>query len=140
MTRRKNTEMTMSFMTKTPLERSYGPPSRSTVFSGRGASSVLDESKITSKGQLTLPKIVRSALGVDMGDTVRFAMQNNKVVVEAVSEEPLEDPAVMAFLDTLEGSINTASDFPVEMMEIMKALTADIEVDLDASIEGDVVI
>ncbi|WP_177193926.1 hypothetical protein [Roseovarius lutimaris] len=46
----------------------------------------------------------------------------------------------MAFLDTIVESIDTASDFPAEMMEAMKALTAGIEVDLDAPIEGDVVI
>ena len=140
MTGRKNTGMTTGFMTQMPSAMPSARSSRGAAFSGRGASGILDESKITSKGQLTLPKTVRAALGVAVGDTVRFVMENNKVVVETASEDPLEDPAVMAFLDTLEESIDTASDFPVEMMEAMKALTADIKVDLDAPIEGDVVI
>lgn len=140
MTRRKDTGMTMGFMTHMPSAVPAARSSRGAAFSGRGASGILDESKITSKGQLTLPKTVRTALGVAVGDTVRFVMQDNKVVVETATEEPHEDPAVMAFLDTIEGSIHTASDLPVEMMEVMKALTADIEVDLDAPIEGDVVI
>ena len=105
-----------------------------------GFSGVLDHSKITSKGQLTLPKSVRTALGVTVGDTIRFVMQDNKVVVEAVPEDPIEDTAVMAFLDTLEGSISAASGFPADMVEAMKALTVGIEVDLEAPIEGDVVI
>lgn len=140
MTRRRNTEMTMDFMTHLPSTVSPAGSSRSGGFSGHGASGILDESKITSKGQLTLPKTVRTALGVSVGDTVRFVMQDNKVVIETATEEPHEDPAVMAFLDTIEGSIHTASDLPAEMMKVMKALTADIEVDLDAPIEGDVVI
>ncbi|WP_237271758.1 type II toxin-antitoxin system PrlF family antitoxin [Sulfitobacter sp. M220] len=137
---RKDTEIMMGFMTHMPSGEPAARSSRGGAYSGRGSSGILDESKITSKGQLTLPKTVRTALGVAVGDTVRFVMQDSKIVVETVSEEPLEDPAVMAFLDTLEGSIHTASEFPVEMMEAMKALTADIEVDLDAPIEGDVVI
>jgi antitoxin PrlF len=140
MTRRKDTGLTTGFMTHMPSAVPTAHSSRGAAIAGRGASGIMDESKITSKGQLTLPKTVRTALGVDVGDTVRFIMQDNQIVVENVLEEPLEDPTIMAFLDTLEGTIHTASGFPVEMMEIMKALTSDIEVDLDAPIEGDVVI
>lgn len=140
MTRRKDTGMTMGFTTHMPSAMPAAGSSRSAVFSGRDASGVLDESKITSKSQLTLPKTVRTALGVAAGDTVRFVMKDNSIVVESASEELPEDPALAAFLDTLEGSIHTASDLPVEMMEVMKALTADIEFDLDEPIEGEVVI
>lgn len=140
MTRRKDMAVTMGFMKQMPSTTPAARSSRGAAFSGRGVSGILDESKISSKGQLTLPKTVRTALGVAVGDTVRFVMRDNKIVVESASEEPLEDPVVMAFLDTLEGSIHTASEFPIELMEVMKALTTDIEVDLDAPIEGDVVI
>jgi hypothetical protein len=44
------------------------------------------------------------------------------------------------FLDAIKGSIHTASELPVELMEADKALTADNKVNLDEPIKGDVVI
>lgn len=133
---RRNDMVTMGFMTHLA-----GDHQRVAGVKGRGPSSVLDTAKITSKGQLTLPKTVRAALGVAEGDFVSFVIDDGRVVVEvAASVDTAEDPAVAAFLDTLEGSIATASDFPVELMQMMRAFAADIEVDLDEPIEGDVVI
>lgn len=140
MTRRKDTGVMMGLMTQAPSSARAARFPRGAVFMGRGASGIRDESKITSKGQLTLPKTVRAALGVGAGDTVRFVFQDDKIIVEVASIKPMDDPAVAAFLDTLEGSIHSATEFPVELMEVMKALTAEVEVDLDAPIEGDVVI
>ena len=134
MTRRN--DKTMGFMTNLPAD--FRP-----VLSvkGRGPSGTLDTAKITSKGQLTLPKTVRTALGVAEGDLVRFSMVDGKIVVEVgTSDEIPEDAAIAAFLDTLERSIAVSSDFPIEMMQAMKALTGGIDVDLDEPIEGDVVI
>lgn len=140
MPHRTNPTMTMGFLTSSPLAIPVTNPLPSAVSVGRGSSSVMDVSKITSKGQLTLPKTVRTALGVAEGDSVRFVMQDDQIVVEAASDGTLEDPAVAAFLDILENSINEASDFPIEMMEAMRTLTKSIEVHLDAPIDGDVVI
>ncbi len=39
------------------------------------------ESGITSKGQTTLPKAVREALGVKPGDRIRYAILDNKVMI-----------------------------------------------------------
>ncbi len=39
------------------------------------------ESGITSKGQTTLPKAVREALGVQPGDRVRYAILEGKVMM-----------------------------------------------------------
>ena len=39
------------------------------------------ESGITSKGQTTLPKAVREALGVEPGDRVRYAIFDGKVMM-----------------------------------------------------------
>lgn len=133
---RRNDMMTMGFMTHLPAD-----VQRVAGVKGRGPSGLLDTAKITSKGQLTLPKTVRTALGVAEGDLVRFSVEDGRVVVEVgTSDEVADDPAVVAFLDTLEGSVTKASDFPVELMQTMKALTAGIDVDLDEPIEGDVVI
>jgi AbrB family looped-hinge helix DNA binding protein len=39
--------------------------------------------KITSKGQITLPKEVRKALNVHAGNVVVFEKDNNKVVIKS---------------------------------------------------------
>jgi len=41
----------------------------------------LPASRITSKGQITLPKAVREALGVEAGDRVSFRIGDDGVVV-----------------------------------------------------------
>jgi AbrB family looped-hinge helix DNA binding protein len=40
--------------------------------------------KLTSKGQVTVPKGVRKALGVRQGDGLEFALERGQVVVRAV--------------------------------------------------------
>lgn len=47
------------------------------------------ESKITSKGQTTLPKPVRQALGVNPGDRVRYEVDGDDVRIRAV--RPISD-------------------------------------------------
>lgn len=43
----------------------------------------MPSSTITSKGQITLPKAVRDALGVDTGDRVAFRIEEDgRVIVE----------------------------------------------------------
>ncbi len=42
------------------------------------------ESTITSRGQTTLPKAVRAALGVEPGDRVRYIIQGDDVRILAV--------------------------------------------------------
>jgi antitoxin PrlF len=37
----------------------------------------MDDATLTSKSQLTLPKAVREALGVESGDTIRFVPSRN---------------------------------------------------------------
>lgn len=39
----------------------------------------MQESKVTAKGQTTLPRDVRSALGVAAGDTVRYIVEVGRV-------------------------------------------------------------
>ena len=41
----------------------------------------MQESKVTAKGQTTLPKGVRSALGLEAGDTVRYIVKDGCVQI-----------------------------------------------------------
>ncbi len=68
------------------------------------------ESGITSKGQTTLPKAVREALGVQAGDRVRYIIQNCDVRIVPVRPItrlfgvlPHDGPAVA--LDEMERAI-----------------------------------
>lgn len=55
---------------------------------------------LTSKGQITLPKAIRQALGVATGGKVAFDLRDGEVRVSRV-EAAHEDPAIGAFLGLL---------------------------------------
>jgi AbrB family looped-hinge helix DNA binding protein len=42
---------------------------------------IVDTAKIMAKGQITLPKDIRNALGVGVGDRVTMIRQNDRVVL-----------------------------------------------------------
>ena len=94
---------------------------------------------ITSKGQITLPKPIRQALGVDYGGKVAFELLGSQVVVTRVEGAPHEDPAIASFLALLEKDIRTGQHLcalPDELVQDMLS-TLTQPVDLDANIEGD---
>lgn len=46
--------------------------------------------KVTSKGQITIPKMIREALELEAGDRVLFALEGNrKVVMSPAGKRPL---------------------------------------------------
>ncbi|MDE2912847.1 MAG: type II toxin-antitoxin system PrlF family antitoxin [Paracoccaceae bacterium] len=60
---------------------------------------------MTAKGQITLPKAIRQALGVDVGARVAFELHEDGQVVVSRDEAEHEDPAIGAFLDLLAGDV-----------------------------------
>ena len=46
-------------------------------------------SKVTAKGQITIPKAIRVALGVDVGDRVEFVLRGDGVVEMVARTRPL---------------------------------------------------
>jgi len=42
---------------------------------------LVDNAKVMAKGQITLPKDIRKALGVDTGDKVMLIMRDNQVIM-----------------------------------------------------------
>lgn len=95
---------------------------------------------ITSKGQITLPKPIRQALGVDAGGRVAFDFEGDRVTVTRVADEAHIDPAIGCFLTLLEKDIRSGrniSSLPDSLMQTMLA-TLGNEVDLTADIDGDV--
>lgn len=102
-------------------------------------STVRQTATITSKGQLTLPKPIRQALGVGVGEKVEFALRDGEVVVSRAPADH-KDPAIANFLALLEGDIRAGRnvrDLPEELAESMR-MAIRREVDLEEDIEGDV--
>ena len=48
------------------------------------------ESTVTSKGQITIPKVVREALRLEVGDKVYFDVKADGTVVLVARNEPVE--------------------------------------------------
>ncbi len=95
---------------------------------------------ITSKGQITLPKAIRQALGVDYGGKVAFDLRGSQVIVTRADEASHEDPAIASFLALLEKDIGTGQhvrNLPAGLVQAMQA-AAVLPVDVAADIEGDV--
>ena len=51
-------------------------------------------SRLTTKSQTTLPRAVRSALGVSAGDQLAYRIDGDSVVLSKASIRPTEDPFV----------------------------------------------
>lgn len=98
-------------------------------------------STITAKGQTTIPKSVRQALGVDYGGKIAFRVDDNGVSVHRADAEH-NDPAIDSFLSFLAGDIQRRPEalaaLSPALADRLATLTKGVAVDLDAPIDGDV--
>lgn len=69
---------------------------------------------ITAKGQTTVPKAVRQALGVGYGDRIAFRVEGGSVTVRALPEEADGDPALAPFLALLAADLAARPDAAVQ--------------------------
>lgn len=102
---------------------------------------VRERSKITSKGQTTIPKAVRQALGVSYGGDIAYVIdEGGRVSLFAAEEET--DPVIDGFLTFLARDMardpSQISAFPAGLAERMTTLTAGMNVDFNEDIDGDV--
>jgi antitoxin PrlF len=97
-------------------------------------------STITAKGQTTIPKSVRQALGVDYGGRIAFRVDKRGVTVSRADEG--EDPAIDEFLGFLAGDLKkrpqAVKALSPDLSARIAALTADMPINLDDEIDGDV--
>ena len=104
-------------------------------------SAIIEESTITAKGQTTVPKAVRQALGVRSGDRIAFRVDEYGVTVQRVGGGD-EDPALGPFLDLIARDIKRRPEALKALTPALAAriaeLTGGVEVDLDEPIEGEV--
>jgi antitoxin PrlF len=95
---------------------------------------------ITEKGQVTIPKPVRDALGVGYGGRVVFRIDENGVSVHAADDD--QDPILAGFLSFLANDMRerpqSISVFPKALAKRIAELTGAVEVDPEEEIEGPV--
>lgn len=100
-----------------------------------------ETSTITAKGQTTVPKAVRQALGVDYGGRIAFRVDERGVTVHRADAEN-DDPAIDDFLAFLAADVKhrpqALTALSPALAERIAGLTKEIAVDLDAPIDGDV--
>ena len=100
---------------------------------------VRKRSRITAKGQTTVPKAVRQALGVSYGGEIAYLIdEGGRVSLLAAQEE--SDPVIDSFLTFLARDMarnpSQITAFPAGLAERMAALTAGMDVDLDEEVDG----
>lgn len=96
---------------------------------------------ITAKGQTTVPKAIRQALGVSYGGRIAFRIDGDRVTVHA-AEGSSEDPALAPFLALLERDLaarpGALAALTPALAGRIAAATDGVKVDPDEPIEGDV--
>ena len=101
---------------------------------------VREQATITSKGQITLPKPIRQALGVDAGGKVDFELREDGQVVVSRAEAEHEDPAMGAILGRLAEDMQAGRHIRGLPDELARAMLAQVGRDdgLGEEIEGEV--
>jgi antitoxin PrlF len=114
-------------------------PGMRTKRRAQAMSSIRELATLTSKGQITLPKAIRQALGVTTGGKVAFELRGGEVVVTR-GEAEHEDPAIGAFLGLLEADIRKGRNVQALPEELARAMLANVgrAENLDEEIEGEV--
>jgi len=103
-------------------------------------SNIHEEATITAKGQITLPKPIRQALGVDYGGKVAFDLRGKQVIVSRVNDSSHEDPAIASFLSLLESDVRCGKHITTLPDDLVNAMLATLKrpVDLSAEIDGEI--
>ena len=77
---------------------------------------------ITSKGQITLPKPIRQALGVDAGGKVAFDFNGKSIMVTRAEPGEHTDPAIAHFLALLERDLAEGKNVTALPVALAKGL------------------
>ncbi|GAU08821.1 type II toxin-antitoxin system PrlF family antitoxin [Desulfoplanes formicivorans] len=95
---------------------------------------------ITSKGQITLPKSIRTALGLTSGNKLSFEIQGEQIIVRSLRTNEHEDPAITKFLGLMEKDLRQGKhlrDLPKHLQDSMLTMLNQ-PVDLNNDIDGEV--
>jgi antitoxin PrlF len=95
---------------------------------------------VTRKGQTTLPLPFRQMLGVPDGGQIVVRSEGNRVIMERAEDEHY-DPAIGSFLRVIASDIaagRNVGGMSDDLIATLQQVAAEIDVDLDDPIEGDV--
>jgi len=81
----------------------------------------MEMSRVSSKGQVTIPKSIRELLKLDEGDRVAFIVEDGKVFITRASEVTLRELQAGIAIDMEEHGI-TEEDVLEELENIRKEL------------------
>ena len=103
-------------------------------------SEIHEVATLTSKGQITLPKAIRQALGVAVGGKVAFNLRHGEVIVTRAGDGEHADPAIEAFLALLEKDIRSGKRLRALPEKLARSMLAQLRspLELDDEIEGKV--
>ena len=103
---------------------------------------LIEVAKLTSKGQVTIPKAVRQTLGVDEGGRIAFEIIGSMVKVTRVENTDADqhDPAIGAFLKLLENDIRLGRIVKSPNADLLSRMSTAslIPLNSDENIEGQV--
>lgn len=101
---------------------------------------ILEQATLTSKGQITIPKSIRQALGIAVGEKLSFEWNGSQLIVRRTDSLDHEDPAIEGFLALLEKDIASGQNLSALQAELLEAMEAaqGREHDPDEEIEGPV--
>lgn len=101
---------------------------------------VLEEhSKITAKGQTTVPKRIRDRLGVRLGDEIVYRVTGDGAVMVESARAANDGAAIDAFLAFISNDIKRHPQNVTPMLDEdanLDALLDGVEVDLDGDFRG----
>ena len=103
-------------------------------------SQIHEVATITSKGQITLPKPIRQALGVAPGGKVAFDFDGTAIVVTRAEGAEHTDPAIARFLALIEQDITAGKNVAGLPAPLVKSLKKALKLDVDLAeeIQGNV--
>ncbi|MET2831883.1 AbrB/MazE/SpoVT family DNA-binding domain-containing protein [Mesorhizobium shangrilense] len=88
--------------------------------------------RVTTKGQVTIPKPIRDHLGIGPGSEVEFVATNGGVQLIAVNENLSEEEKLRRFndvLDRMEGTLDLGGMTTDQYMEWLRGPREDLDVD-----------
>ncbi|EDQ2186845.1 type II toxin-antitoxin system PrlF family antitoxin [Salmonella enterica] len=99
------------------------------------------ESRLTERSQTTIPAVIRDALHLKPGEYIHYTLLAGGKVIMSRQNEEQDDPVISQFLTFLENDMKKnpqkITPVPTIFRESMKALTAGVNVDLDAPLTED---
>lgn len=99
------------------------------------------ESRLTERSQTTIPAAIRDALHLKPGEYIKYTLLAGGKVIMSRQNDEQDDPIVLNFLNFLEHDMKANPQnihtVPLTVWKSIKALTAGVEVDLDAPLTDD---